>query len=176
VRDLVLVEELAQLERLLRVRVADDADADEPRGLEQLAAKLEGLEQLVAQVGALVEELADPRGGNLVDLRRAARDGRDERRAPRQHADVPRELPRPVDDDLVRLAGRALQDHDLARAHGVEREVHVADVDEDVAVLEGSRLPELGHATELDLGQRGERRLAGAIAHRLFLVPRPTAS
>ena len=104
VRHLVLVEELTDLRQVRVVVVAEDADTDEPRSLQQAPPRLERLEQLVAEVGDLLNDPPQLTLTDAVSLRFAFGIGRNDCGAVSQQRDVACELVRAVDDDRLRLS------------------------------------------------------------------------
>ena len=90
----------------------------------------ERLQDDVAQVRMVVQELPQGVGRYLVDFAIAAGDGADDRRAAGQLRHVAGELAGPVDRDGLRLLAGFVHDLDLARLDDEELEVAVADLEE----------------------------------------------
>ena len=127
----VLGQEFADTECVPGVARADHADAHELAGLAQeLAAGDERLHDDVAQVGVVVDELAQGLGRHLVDFAIPPGDGIDDRRAARQLGHVAGELPGPLDRDGPRGLPGFVHDLDLARLDDEELEVPVTDLEE----------------------------------------------
>ena len=129
-----------------------------PDSRQELPPGDERLQDDVAQVGVVVQELPQGVGRDLVDLAIAPGDGADDRRAAGQLRDVAGELPGAVDrDGLRRLAG-LVHDLDLAGLDDEEVEVAVAGLEELFPVLEAPELrqrtaPQRGHLGLVELGK-----------------------
>ena len=125
---------------------------------QELPAGDERLQDDVAQVRVVVQELPQGVGRHLVDFAIAPGDGADDRRAAGQLRHVAGELPGPVDrDGLRRLAG-FVHDLDLARLDDEELEVAVADLEELFPVpvpleLRQGAAPQRGHLGLVELGE-----------------------
>ena len=102
VRHLVLVEELADDRQVRIAEMPEDAHADEPGPLQHDPPRLERLEQLVAEVGDLLDHPAQLALADAVGPALSLGVGRDDGRAVGQQRDVARELARAVDDDRLR--------------------------------------------------------------------------
>ena len=95
-RHAVLGQEIADPEGVLRVARADHAQAGEvPRLAQELPAGDEGLQDDVAQLRVVVQDLPQGVGRHLVDFAIAPGDGADERRAAGQLRHLAGELPGP---------------------------------------------------------------------------------
>ncbi len=99
----ILVEELADHCHVRIALVPEEAHADETGALEHDPPRLERLEQLVAEVGDLLDHPAKFGLADAVGPARPSGVGRDDRGAVGQQRDIPGELARPVDGDRVRL-------------------------------------------------------------------------
>src|SRR5271165_5417128 len=111
-------------------------NADEAGPLQHDPARLKRLEQLVAEVGNLLEDPAQLARGDAVRPCIALGVGRDGGRAIGQQRDVAGELARAVDDDRLRLGRRFVHDGDLARLDDVERHAALPGLENELAVLE----------------------------------------
>ncbi len=117
--------------RVLGVARADHAQAGEVPGLAQeLPAGDERLQDDVAQVGALVQDLAQGLGRHLVDLAVGPGDGARDGGAAGQLRHVAGELARPVDRDRLRCVAGLVHDLDLAGLDDEELIVPIADLEE----------------------------------------------
>ena len=103
-RHLVLVEELADDRHVRIAEVPEEAHADETGAFQHDSARLERLEQLVAEVGDLLDHPAQLGLADAVGPARSPGVGRDDGGAVGQQRDVARELARTVNDDRLRLA------------------------------------------------------------------------
>ena len=120
-RHLVLVEELADDRHVRVAEVPEDAHADEPGPLQHDPARLERLEQLVAQVGDLLDHPAQLGLADAVGPGLAPGVGRDERQGDRSSSETsPVNSPRAVDDDRLGDIRRFIHDRDLAGLDDVE--------------------------------------------------------
>ena len=157
-RHLVLVEELAD-DRQVRVAEApEDAHADEPGPLQHDPARLERLEQLVAEVGDLLDDPAQLGLADAVGPGLAPGVGRDDGGAVGQQRDVAGELARAVDDDRLRLVGRFVHDRDLARLDDVEGQAALPGLEDDLAVLERADLGQSGQGFDLGVVSFGNAK------------------
>ena len=156
-RHLVLVEELADDRHVRITEVPENAHADETGPFQHDPARLERLEQFVAEVGNLLDHPTQLGLADAVGPARAPGVGRDDGRAVGQQRDVPSELPRPVDDDRLRLGARFIHDRDPARLDNVERQAALPGLEDRLAIFERAYLGQAGQAFDLGLTQRRER-------------------
>ena len=124
----VLGQEVADPEGIGGVARADHPQADEVgRLMQKLPPGDERLENDVADVRALVQDLSQSLPRNLVHLAIATGDGANHPRIAGQVRDVAGELALPMDRDCLRFVAGVIDDLDLARLDDEEVEVAVAD-------------------------------------------------
>ena len=158
-RDLVLVEELADDRQVRIAQRSDDAHPDEAGTLQQDPARLERLEQLVAEIGDLVNHPAQVAGPDTVGPASPLGVGRDDGRAIGQQRDVARELAWTVDNDRPRLVARFVHDRDRARLDDVEGEAALPGPEQGLAVSERTEVGHAGQGFNLGLIKAWEREV-----------------
>ena len=163
VRHLVLVEELTDLRQMPVTDMAEDANADETRLLQHDPARLERLEQLVAEVGDLLDDAAQLALADAVGPGFAPGVGRDGGGAVGQERDVACELVRAVHDDRPRVIGRFVHDGDLARLDDVKRQTALPGLEDELTVLERANRRQFRQAFDLGITQPGKRELMNVI-------------
>ena len=169
----VLGQEVADPEGVLRIARADDAQAGEiPRLAQQLPPGDERLQDDVAQVRMIVQEMPQGVGRDLVDFGIAPSDGPDDRRAAGQLRHVACELPGPEDRDGPRLFAGLVHDLDLAGLDDEETEVPVADLEELFPIRVALELRQRaslqrGHLVLVELGEGEAFRSCSAMCHCL---------
>ena len=155
-RHAVLRQEVADPEGVLRIARADHAQAREVSRLAQkLPAGDERLQDEVAEVRVMVDELPQRVGRYLVDFAIAAGNGADERRSAGQLRHVAGELAGSLDGDGFRRVAGFVHDLDLAGLDDEELGVAVADFEESfpVPVVLEHRQRAACERCELGIGQ-----------------------